>query len=542
MPDPIFNLLGLPPELIILILQELPVADLWHCEQANNRMLRNIIRQSTVLQYGTAKELAAVEDTQYSVQNYRLVERADHLAAHQRAWLDFTHTHTHTISVDHVAAEIYDLTSDMYFLGGVPDPLTAMATSLRYARIQGPDLPQDSDWAHFEVGKPVVDFATAIEQHNLVAVVTYSPHENDPTWFSVDIVLLDFTTQESHALAAQPILHVHDVESFRQEPYTTIDIAGDILFLVIQYPGYDQTDLDTLHIYQWTRGIARMDPAAVSNIGVGATFLAADTILVPNGKTNCMDVYCIPPDSSATMVHSLLLPRLHSSYSITSFTCNGAPNFMGSAVQPKPPSWNRRRYTSNAGESLIFAVLEIADDDDDDDDPDELGFLFHRSTLLYILGNRLKAGKIRTPWSVWGPSITRWFDTTQMATPLLNMTHGQRFVWLRRTGWETPDHIHVLDFNPHTVGMAMSKAEQNQNGLPQSTTSTTRVVGMTDRTMLAHPAFRKPVESFLPYVETISVARFDYDAVAMTEDSIVGIKLADSPTMMLSSLEVLRFD
>lgn len=77
-----------------------------------------------------------------------------------------------------------------------------------------------------------------------------SPHENAPTRSSVDILFLDFDAQEHHALAAHPVLHVRDVDSFLPLLDTvTIDIAGDTACLVI---------LDALHIYDWKRGTARM--------------------------------------------------------------------------------------------------------------------------------------------------------------------------------------------------------------------------------------------------------------------------------------------
>lgn len=164
-------LLSLPPELIILILQQLPVRDLCHCGQTNKDL--HGVCQSPVLRYGKAKYRASVEDTHYSLRNHILADRAHHLAHRQRAWLEFTCTDVRTISVSHHAYGIYDCASDMFFLGGVPDPVTSMPTSIKYARIQGRDVAQDSDWTHFEVGRPVAGFATAIEENNLVAVVTW---------------------------------------------------------------------------------------------------------------------------------------------------------------------------------------------------------------------------------------------------------------------------------------------------------------------------------------------------------------------------------
>lgn len=170
-------LLFLPLELITLILQELPVRDICRCEQTN-RYLRAVC-QTPVLRYWKAKKRASVEDTRYSLRNHNLLDCAQFLAHHQRAWLHFTCTNVRAIPVSH-PADIYDCASDMFFLGGVPDPVTSMSTSLKYTRIQSPDAAQVDNWTHFEVGRPVVDFATAIEEHNLAAVVTWCIIHHSP--------------------------------------------------------------------------------------------------------------------------------------------------------------------------------------------------------------------------------------------------------------------------------------------------------------------------------------------------------------------------
>ncbi|KAJ7927161.1 hypothetical protein B0H13DRAFT_2265665 [Mycena leptocephala] len=515
-------LLFLPLELITLILRELPVRDICRCEQTNGYL--RAVCQTAVLRYGKAKNRASVEDTRYSLRSHNLLDRAQYLAHHQRAWLHFTCTNVRAIPVSH-SAGIYDCASDMFFLGGVPDPVTGMSTSLKYTRIQSPDAAQVDNWTHFEVGRPVVDFATAIEEHNLAAVATCSPHENDPTWFSVDILFLDFDTQKHHALATHPLLHVRDTQAQDNQGLpdieVTMHIAGDTACLAI---------LNTLYIYDWKLGTVRMEPVPVSNIGI--TFLAADTILVANGQDNCLNLYRIATDGTAKMVHSLLLPTLQSPYFIVSCICTGGPNCMESTSLPKVPLWNSRRYTANSADSIVFVQLGIAHHANLPDF-DDLGFLFHRSTLLSFLARRMETREQTTPWWAWGPGMTRWFNTS--GTTLLGqvkMTYGQRFVWLPDSDnrQETSSRIHVLDFNRHAVGMM-------EEDMHTAVCSTVRAV--TYPTVVAHPAFLEPVSSSLPYVETVSSALFKYGGVTITDDSIVGIKFA--PNLMdISSLEVLR--
>ncbi|KAJ7817983.1 hypothetical protein B0H14DRAFT_3740968 [Mycena olivaceomarginata] len=384
---PTAMLLFLPVELITLILQELPARDICRCEQTN-RYLRAVC-QTPVVRYWKAKNRASVEDTRYSLRNHNLLDCARYLAHHQRAWLHFTCTNVRAIPVSH-SAGIYDCASDMFFVGGVPEPVTSMLTSLKYTRIQSPDAAQVDNWTHFEVGRPVVDFATAIEEHNLTAMVTCSSHENDPTWFSVDILFLDFDTQKHHALATHPLLHVRDTQVQENQALpdieVTIHIAGDTACLAI---------LNMLYIYDWKLGTVRIEPVPVSSIGI--TFLAADTILVTNGQDNCLNLYRIATDGTAKMVHSLLLPTLQSPYFIVSCICTGGgANCMESTSLPKVPLWNSRRYTANSADSIVFVQLGIAHHANLPGF-DDLGFLFHRSTLLSFLARRMETREQTTP-------------------------------------------------------------------------------------------------------------------------------------------------
>lgn len=82
------HFLDVPSEIIILILQEIPIVNLGSCVQTNNRLLRATIVDSLVLRYGAAKQMACVEDTPYSVERYCLSERLEHLQDTQRAWLN----------------------------------------------------------------------------------------------------------------------------------------------------------------------------------------------------------------------------------------------------------------------------------------------------------------------------------------------------------------------------------------------------------------------------------------------------------------------
>ncbi|KAJ7619853.1 hypothetical protein DFH06DRAFT_1482875 [Mycena polygramma] len=513
----------LPTELIIKTLAELSVVDLRNCEATNNRFLSGLIRDSASLQYGVEKQLACVEDTPHSRRNNSLVERAQNLRLRQRAWLEFTYKYTRTITVDHAASELCELVSDIYFVvkGGVH--VSGLSNAIKYARIQSPQDSEDidSEFAHIEIGRPVVDFAAAIEEHNLMAVVTYDIH-----MLSVDIVLLDFPTGRHHRLAIKPVIHVHDVEAFLNIPHTTVDVAGDNLTLAIIYDN-EAKDLNLLHIFDWKLGIPRM---AIAISHVGATFLAEDTILLPNGKGNSLDIYRVPRIGQAAVIHSFHLPPLLPSYSVTSAICKGSPACLGANSHATPTSPGR--YTSDFEKSLIVVSFDITVDDDDEGE--QFLFVFLRNEFMDVLEDRTNRGHSFTEWSLWGPSHTRWLNMYRIGTGnFYSMSYGRRFVWISDDG-DDLQPIRILDFNPDAVNLVAGIEGQTP-------TAAIHVVPRHEVSFTRYHAFQSPVESTLPYVETISMEDFTYHCVAINEDNILGFKFDESNNFAVQSIDVLQF-
>ncbi|KAJ7603891.1 hypothetical protein DFH06DRAFT_1392564 [Mycena polygramma] len=459
----------LPTELIIKTLTELSVVDLRNCEATNNRFLSGLIRDSASLQYGVEKKLACIDDTPYSLWNNSLVDRARNLRLRRRAWLEFSCIHTRSITVDHAATSLYELESDIYFLAGVGGRVSGLSNAIKYVHIPASEVPKGtgSDWEHLEIGRPVVDFAAAIDAHNLMAVVTYTPHRSDNYMLSVDIVLVDFSTRKHHQLARKP------------------------------------------------------DPVAISD--TGATFLAEDTILLPNGKGNSLDVYRIPRTGEAAIqIHSFHLPPLMPSYCVTSAICKDSPTCS------QATSATRRRYTSDFEKSLVVVSFDITVDDDDEGE--QFLFVFLRNEFMDMLEDRTNTGHSSTEWPLWGRSLTRWLD---MSGTNYHMSHGRRFVWISNEG-DDLQPIYVLDFNPDAVTLA-----REMNTI--SPTAAIHVVPRHEVKITRYHAFQGLVESTLPYVETVSREDFTYHSVAINEDNILGFKFTDSDDFAVKSIDVLQF-
>ncbi|KAJ6506178.1 hypothetical protein C8R47DRAFT_1192156 [Mycena vitilis] len=522
--------LDLPTELIIKTLGELSVVDLCNCEATDNRFLSCLIRDSASLQYGMEKQLACVEDTPHSRRTNSLADRAQNLCLRQRAWLEFSCTRTRTIPVDNVASDMCELVSDIYFVVKGPAHVSGRSRVIKYVRIQSLRASEDPDpeFGHIEIGRPVVDFVAAIEEHNLMAVVTYTPHRSDTQMMSVDIVLLDFPSGKHHRLAVEPLIHVHDVEVSRAVPTTTIDVAGDHLALSIIYDD-EAKELNMLHIFDWKSGISQMEPVAISHLG--ATFLAEDTILLPNGQGNSLDIYRISRTNRAAIIHSFHLPPLMPSYTVTSAICKGYPTCLG--ANSRATAASRGRYISDFEKSLMVVSFYIKEDDDDEGE--QFLFVFLRNEFMHVLEDRTSTGHSSTEWFLWGPLITRWLDMYRIGSGnFYSMSYGRRFVWISDYG-DDLQPIRLLDFNPDAVNLVAEIRGQTPRAV-------IHVVPRHEPTVTRYHAFQSPVESTLPYVETISPEDFEYHRVAMNEDNIVGFKFFDDPNnLAIQSIDVLEF-
>ncbi|KAJ7150551.1 hypothetical protein C8R43DRAFT_1128024 [Mycena crocata] len=418
-------------------------------------------------------------------------------------------------------------------------PFSRISTSIKYAPILLAESPDDNDWEHIEVGKPILDFAVSIQEHNLVAAVIYSPHHVSPAELaSVDIILLDFLTQKQHRLAIQPVIHVSNVD-LSDMPDVAIEIAGDHLLLNIGYL-VGGIPIDSLLVYDWKSGHQTTIPA-IADIPVGATFLAHGSFLVPNSQDNSLDIYRIPSIGDATLIHSFLLPPIGPDSFMNSFVCTGGTNALCSVSRCSAPTGSLKRYISKPEVSVIMASVEIcvySPDGEDVMSSEMFTFVFHRSSLVGGLRQRSQLEQRITPWDLWGPALTRWFDRRTMASQFLTRSdaNGQRVAWLSR---DTPCLLHVLDFNPATLSAVLAQQEKDRP------TPTVHAVNESsppnlDPSPSQHGSGSISLELLDP-VYSSNRLEFSYDGITMDEEHIIGITFAESNSLLPPSIDVLRF-
>ncbi|KAJ6535754.1 hypothetical protein B0H19DRAFT_1271476 [Mycena capillaripes] len=513
------HFLSLPSELILACLVNLPSADLDSCLKCRNRLLRSIILNSVFLRYRRAQELAGVEENADRPLNLGISDRLACLRRREASWLTFAPRSRHTISTDFQTTGLYDLTSEIYFVGDTADPNTSLCTSLKYV-YTSPGT-EASQWHTINAGKPIVDFGTALEEHDLIAMVTYTLNGAKA---SIDVLLLNFSTGAPHPLAAQPTLHIHDVELNRGRPGVSLEIVGQNLALSLMYWNDESRDMDGLYLYNWKSGLAKIAALPINNTGLA--FLTPDIIIVPNAAEATLDVLHIRPEDGegADFLHAFHLPTLAGHTGVFSFQCRGAPNPCASISRP-----SRSPFLPRPSDSILIFALTIISLTSET----EYTFVVPRARLARMLDLRNRelddATGIDVDWEAWGPQCTRWLDATTLSTQYITATVGQRMVTIARNAPLVRAPIRVLDFNETNV------QKQRANGLVEGPHAVVRVV---EETTLDLEPFALPVVSLLPYVETTSKDLFDYDAVLINDENIIGARFGDRS---VESLEVLHF-
>ncbi|KAJ7093422.1 hypothetical protein B0H15DRAFT_832283 [Mycena belliarum] len=519
------QLLDLPPELILACLVDLPYTDLSSCLKTRNRLLYNIIANSVLIRYRLVQDKACVAENSPRMADSSILDRLAALRRHEADWLNFTPRSRHTLTIDFETSGVYDLTSDVYLVGNTPDPITSLCTGIKYIHTSpDADAPR---WQLVEAGKPIIDFGTALEEHDLIAMVTYNVLDGEPNMRSIEVVLLEFSTGHTHPLAAHSTLHIHDVEAEMERPGISIEIVGENLVLSLVYWGDGRRDMDTLHIYNWMTGIPKMAPLDVSNTGI--VFLAMDTILIPNAEDRSLDIYRIPPSSEVgalpRLLHSFNLPELAPPHMLLSFQCRGEPNPRAGYTRP-----SRAAFLPRADSALLLVSFEVQLATPHG--TSEHVLVIARALLLTALA-ACDPDIVDISWPAWGPWCTRFFDMNELSTHYITTTCGTRMVAIAPDARIRPAPVRIFDFNEPNGGI-----RQMLRGANPTPTNVRIVEADEEEGAVARAPFAEPVFSRLPYVETVSEELFTYAAVLINDANIIGVKFGE---VMVDTLEVLHF-
>lgn len=160
-------------------------------------------------------------------------------------------------------------------------------------------------------------------------------------------------------------------------------------------------------------------------------------------------------------------------------------------------------------------------------------FVAHRGELLRIAraglegGSTVDPGGEAVPWHLWGPERTRWGGIDEADAAWMGSVSGQRQAIV---SGNKPREIKIRDYNVNTVRKHLT-GFVNDAGILSQTITTSSIT--------AHQGcFTEDIHSSLPYVEFVSSGRYDYDAVQLDDEHIIGVLVSDFSS--LSFFKVLK--
>ncbi|KAG6919370.1 hypothetical protein DXG01_006919 [Tephrocybe rancida] len=510
------ELLDLPPEIVVRVLCFLDTTDLPSISRTHSSLYA-FFKSSKRLQYRVAALIAGVEVNPYS--NHVSWERLFALQRLEKGWSNLTIDFRTKVPVEHSASGLYDLTGGICILGDMSKQI------LHYFNL--PSKPDDSvAWSRINIGRRMVDFGLAIHEHDLIAVLTVTPHSTNLGRFVLEIRLFQFSTGKPHPLARTPVQFVHDTS--RPEIATLIEIVGDYLVLVITHTVHHLLVRDCMYVFQWKTGTVTMN-------------VSESKIPMPNipwGHIPISDDYIEPIDYSSDDPHpmnpfmSIALPSISNSHTLFSTSCRAEPN-------PTPTGTPHSSQPSHPihGDAIVILTFRVLDRMTGT--IETLIMFVHRHELLKLCtdlhpdhspSSVMTQTPVVMPWETWGPEHTRWFEVSSASASWITTTAGQRCVIASEPEEGAEQTVTVLDFNPRTVKRLLKEGFKD-DGVRSLVVQESNV---------GNGVFNEPVKSVLPYV---SVTRHlestsNFRGVLLDEERLLGIKVG--PEHTITEIEVLH--
>lgn len=244
----------------------------------------------------------------------------------------------------------------------------------------------------------------------------------------------------------------------------------------------------------------------------------------PNIIRGTLQIYHIPHSSSpgpVQLIQDLGLPALSSRQLIINIACRSDPN--PTALTGTTHISPSRPFSNEPDDAIIILTLDIQPFDDHGFS--SFAMIVHRRAIVnHVMLSNLGLSTTTLFWETWGPPVTRWFNTDGETNGLITLTSGQRYVQFGAEAREVPSHIRLLDFNPCNV-----KRMQHNQGLGRQ--AHIRVVGLGDKeednVCSVDGVFMEDIKSALPYVSCTSTGVYEYDAVLIDEERLLGLRVSN---------------
>ncbi|KAF8344628.1 hypothetical protein F5887DRAFT_969911 [Amanita rubescens] len=564
---------ALPHELIEQILLKLDPKDIRNCKLISSQF-NDFICSSIVLQYLLACQVAGVIDNPHS--NLSYADRYDRLLKREKAWSSLQPVFTTTFDATNEPSSIYDLTAGTFLLGDVN------YRDLHYCTL--PSTPDDiPQWITLNAHGPnrdwsgnIIDMGMAVYEHDLIVNVVSSPINIHASRieYTLDMILIKFSTGEYHPLARRPRIHVQD--SYGPRPAIALDVVGDTLALAVN--NLRGMSRDRLFIFDWKTGHTRLQHEATENAYASLTFISPKILLVPNVVLGHYEVWKIPTETDDVphQILSLCFPALSRGHFILNLVCRGEPNPYLHTLAYAPS----RPFHASPDASIIITIIRLASF------PGLLGaaytLIIHRQSLLTTISNltthpsfltlplntnhhhfhHLNRSIITTPetemryslssffssdshelfstsssssdssslggtygvysipWSEWGPPISRWFDDDQTQTRWITVSAGQRWAVLDPSEEDNgmKSRIRIIDFNPYNIHRACVVVDHD--GLAGE-----MVIERKGDYLGRGHAFAEDIEMGLGCTIYTAPELYDFDGLLMEEERLLGLKI-----------------
>ncbi|KDR73363.1 hypothetical protein GALMADRAFT_251981 [Galerina marginata CBS 339.88] len=487
--------LDLPLEVIVYILLHLNPQDLFAC-QLTAKYLNNIVRESVVVRYASALSAAKAENNMES--NLPISEKLRELDAAEKSWAFVRPGFSKSVEVSETPCGVYDLTGGVYFLC---NSTRTVLHCLKLPRKEGDEL----SWRMIESKKQIIDIGLCLYEHDLLVLVTTTPHResiHEPMRHKIELEFLQFSTGEPHPQGRESCIHVMVCET--ELPSIGIEIVGDDLALTLSFS--NELELNgRVFIYEWQTNILKASFLAPRNCYADILFLTENVVLLPNKDIGTLDIYRIPSTptvASPIPCLTLCLPRLEFDHSLSGISSRAEPNPIGAAsyarkkrqarnvdvdVGADRASDQERAFIPSAEdamcvfdlyvEGLGFELDAAAGALFETRQPRQrLTFLVHRSAFVSLVDKYANSGieeeeqkrNEKLSWADWGPPITRWFTSDGVSNHWITSSTGQRYARMEEDLIGSGVPLCVMDFNQANVRRMKKYLAKEIDGNEQS--------------------------------------------------------------------------
>ncbi|KXN88388.1 hypothetical protein AN958_07370 [Leucoagaricus sp. SymC.cos] len=484
------TLLRLPTELMESIMLSLDIQSILSCQRIC-KAFRCLYQESARLQYRVECEFAGVCDNPAC--NLPVKMRLRMLRDRELAWSSLQPVFTHRaffppdMDVDRV-----DITGGHYYVG-MTDPTPNTLSWVRSCPIPLEHVQAiatagvEGQWSKIVI-EGCVDFATCIDEHDLIAFLTIHPTDNEDT-YQLRISLKQHSTHLPYPSVKNSIFPVGDTTCDPESLLARMEICGDVLVLAIAAE-------EALFFFDWRTG--RMTSLVPLSGVCNMTFIRHDILCLAMPDTVTLAIYYVPSSktSSVRLIQSFTISETFFPSGCTWIEARGCPSPTGDGLFPThvPTS---QPFLENPEEAIIVFDFHWRDT------KSPTSMIVHRRSLLGLLppqNDWLACDTRVVPWSEWGPQHTRWLDSSGNDECFTTISNGQRYVHFLSKN--SPTTYTVVDFNRYRVHKALEE--------PRSPVNEPDEEDLQDR-------------GKLPCIGTRSTEKVSYNMVFASDTGLVGL-------------------